>query len=335
MAYDIHTLLNKAIKQPDMFYQNFIANEAVTDYQVVPIDEMPFCSVYSFVFLNSDKGTELSDVFLKNYAEDIFSERDKIHDDLPLAEFARLISLCPILNRFLFKDEWNVIRECNSIEDFKSYLSENAGRCEEFDLYAKYQISQKENTFFEDYNTVLTKYYNSILFDIDALKKKCPVINGIQIMWNDLISDDQKDAITSILEGFEKVGSEFVLNKPITNKQFLIIANNFGLNTINRLYDKLEEPVTVSYYDTAKFIESLQKLASITPYLLSPDIIKKNPLIKPNSKKTFAALLEWCNSEDEEECASAIILDSSRGYNQAEVRISKNAFATFRITIKY
>lgn len=333
MAYDIHTLLNKAIKQPDMFYQNFIANEAVTDYQVVPIDEMPFCSVYSFVFLNSDKGTELSDAFLKNYAEDIFSERDKIHDDVPLAEFARLTSLCPKLNRFLFKDEWNVIKKCNSIEDFKRYLSENAGRCEEFDLYAKYQISLIENCFFEDFNTVLTKYNNSILFNIDELKKKCHVVNGINIMWNDIISDEQKDVITSILEDLEIIGSDFVMKKPITKKQFYIITNNYSLNTLNRICDNLEEPATVSYYDSEKFIESLRRLVSITPDILSSAMLRKSLPIKSTSKRDFVDLLEWCKSESREEYASAIIFDSSRGKTPMELRISKNAFAIFRITI--
>lgn len=333
MAYDIRNLLNKAIKQPDMFYQNYIASGALADYQIVSVDEMPFCCVYSFVFLNSDKGTEFSDLFLKNYAEDILSERDKIHDDVPLAEFAKLTSLCPKLNKFLFRDEWNVIKKCNSIEDFKSYLSENAGRCEEFDLYAKYQISQKENSFFEDYNTVLKKYYNSVLFDISALKKKCYVINGIPIMWNDMISDEQKDAITSILEGFEKVGSEFALSKPITNKQFHIIANNYGLNMLNRLHDDLGEPAIVSYYDTEKFVNSLKRLASITSYLLSPDIIIKSQLEKPDVRNLFVDLLEWRNSEDIVECAYAIFLDSSRGYKQSKVMIPKNSYATFRITI--
>lgn len=334
MTSDIHTLLNKAIKQPpDMFYQNFIANGALTDYQVVDIDEMPFCSVYSFVALNSDKGTEFSDFYLRNYADEIISERFKIHHDVSPKEIARLTALCPELNRLLFKDEWNAITDCNSTEDFEKYLSVNAGQCEELDLYARYQISLKENSFFEDFNTVLTKYGNSLLFNIDELKKKCHVINGINIMWNDVISDEQKDVITSILERLKIAGSNFVLNKPITNKQFHIIVNNYSLNMLNRLCDDLDEPATVSYYDAEKFVKTLQRLTSITPYLLSPDIIIKSPFLKPNSKKQFEDLLEWCNGEDVEDCTSAIIHDSSRGYKQGEVRISKNAFATFRITI--
>ncbi|MBO5629666.1 MAG: hypothetical protein J5965_11405 [Aeriscardovia sp.] len=333
MAYDIHTLLKKAIKQPDMFFQNFIANEAVTEYQVVSIDEMPFCSVYSFVCLNSEKGTDLSDNYLKDYEEDIISERDKIIEDVSPKELTRLTSLCPELNRLLFKDEWDAITNSHDIEDYKRYLSVYAGRCDEFDLYAKYQISLIENCFFEDFNTVLTKYNNSILFNIDELKKKCHVVNGINIMWNDIISDEQKDVITSILEDLEIIGSDFVMKKPITKKQFYIITNNYSLHTLNRICDNLEEPVTVSYYDTEKFVESLQRLASITPYLLSSAMIRKSPPIKSTSKRNFVDLLEWCKSESRGKNASAIIFDSSRGKMPMELRVSKNAFALFRISI--
>lgn len=333
MAYDIQTLLNKAIAQPDMFYQNFIANEAVTDYQVVSIDEMPFSSVYSFVFLNSEKGKEFSDIFLRNYSEEIISERNKINGDVSPQELARLTTLCPILNSLLFKDEWNAILNCNSIEDFKQYLSDNFGCCEEFDLYAKYQISQKENSFFEDFNTVLTKYYNSVLFDIKELKRKCDVINGIHVMWNDNISGNQKDAITSILEEFVKKGSDFILNKPITKKQFYVITNNFKLDTLNRICDDLEKPAIVSYYDAERFIESLQRLASIKSFLLSPSMIKSSLPVMSKCKTEFVDLLEWCKSEGGVEYAFAISLDVSRVNKHAEVKISKKAFATFRITI--
>lgn len=333
MTYDIRTLLNKAMKQPDMFYQNYIANGAVTNYQMVSIDDMPFCSVYSFVFLNSEKDEAISEIFVRNYSEEIISERDKINDDVSPQDLARLTSLCPKLNGLLFKDEWDAIKKCNSIEDFKNYLSENSGCCEEFDLYAKYQISQKENSFFEEFNTVLTKYYNSILFDIDELKNKCHVINGIHIMWNDKISGDQKDVITSILEEFENVGSDFIINKAITKQQFYVITNNYSLSTLRRICDCLEEPAIVSYYDAEKFVDSLQRLASVKTFLLSPCMIKASLPIMPKSKTEFVDLLEWCKNEGGEEYAFAINLDTSRVNKHAEVRISKKAFATFRITI--
>lgn len=324
--------LDMALNNPDMFYHNFIANEAVTDYQIVSIDKMPFCSVYSFVCLNSDRGTEYANNFLKLYAENIVSERKNIDGDMFSKEFAKLTTLCPELNRLFFKEEWNAIKECNSIDDFKNYLRDNSGCCEEFDLYAKYQISQKENSFFEDYNTILTKYYKSVLFDIDELKKKCHVINGIQIMWNDMISDDQKVAIASILDGIENVGNDFVLYKPITKKHFHIITNNYSLNTLNRICDNLEEPAIVSYYDTEKFMESLHRLASIKPSLLSPGIIKLSLPIMSNSKMEQMDLLEWCKGDNGEEYASAIIYGSPGRNMQTEVRISKNAFGIFRIT---
>ena len=315
-----------ALNNPELFYHNILVNVDSNDSLLLN-DSIPYTSVY--LFLNDQEtGKSSLEVYIQRYTMELQEECSKVSKDN--VEIKKMANKSHFVRNLIYKKELEILLSCDNCSKYENYISDYGGVCEEFDLYAKYKIACQKRKPFPYYNQVIISYPNSDLFDINDLKQKCHIINGIHVLWSDNANEHQKAIITQIINGLVPSlnGGGYFMKEPVTKKQWCIVCGVLSKNNVDTLFPNVDTSIICTYADCLQFINAFQNITSVAVRLTNLDVIKQSINNKIFIEKQIS--YEWF-LEDETSSYNVAV------YKHSPFRIEKTvdylSYATFRLTI--
>ena len=131
----------------------------------------------------------------------------------------------------IYSDDRDVLNECETADDYNNFIERHPNTYKEFLLAAKYKYSILAKSVFSDVAEVLKLFPNSELIEVEDIKRRCVEINGLQVMYNDEVLQDNflKDFLNSFIKSLVKVedaGKEtcrYILDRYITKEDYMRI----------------------------------------------------------------------------------------------------------------
>lgn len=163
-----------------------------------------------------------------------------------------LFTICyhwPEIRNLIYSDDKEALNECETADDYNNFIERHPNTYKEFLLAAKYQYSILAKSVFSDVAEVLKLFPNSELIGVEDIKRRCVEINGLQVMYNDEVLQDNflKDFLNSFIKSLAKVedaGKEscrYILDRYITKEDYMRIMYPKEYRTVNSIVDKKSE----------------------------------------------------------------------------------------------
>lgn len=267
-------------KEPEEIFYNYILEGDFDDYSlpIIYIDGAHLCyiTIYYLLLLLEKKNILSKDrcpAFFRKYQKNIKIEISILQNNKKNIELVEVVKKCPEIRDLVYSDERKALDKCNSLKDFNEYLFTYSENCREFVLYAKYKISQIKEERFKEIGEVLRDFRESDIFDIKGLESKCQTINGIHVMWSDLVISNPtllkclREIVNSLVlipsSGSALINNDFYISKYlITIGQWNSIFN-LERHVLHKSEEILMRPVNVSYAEVISFIKIMNKMTCL------------------------------------------------------------------------
>ena len=318
-----HTEISDAIKDPLYYYSNFLLNKSSSsDIEVICIDSIKFTCVYYWLYQVSIGDNQSLIEYKKRYDPELIKECSFINNEDGV-EYSCLIKKCPDIRDYIYKSEREYLDSCKSIDEYMSFLKSNP-RCREFELFAKYKISEIKGSRYLEYQETLRDYFNSDIFGIDNINNinnNCEYINKLPIMWIDSISEEQKNILKSILSSMLIDNDIYTSKNYIRKAEYITLLYGTKANVINKIIEDSNVFVDLSFLEIELLSNQIERFIG---YKLS---LPKIELLDKYSLRDTESPLEWCS----EDGYKVNILKGDKIYNLNEFK--GNIYAKLRITI--
>lgn len=278
------TNINRAFDNPKKFFWNVLLEEYDGHNDIVCLDSCIFLSVLLFIASNQEGNDQLVSRFIKQYHYQVEKESHAIKKPTNEKE-SRFLHFCekyPVIRDILYHEEKEVLLECIEEKDFANFVNLYGDSCREFTLFAKYTIAQLRNQsdFLRYIPEVVSSYPYSDLFDIASLKTLCEVINGIFVCFKNNITDNQKDAILSILENttYDMDTKSYIVNSPLSKLQFIKL-HDLSENLLLMVVSNMNEKICLNKSDAEHVLSKLCNLTGLLWTLPEKEIVNNNALL--------------------------------------------------------
>lgn len=285
--------LTRALDNPEKFFWNVLLEEEDLSDEIIYLDTCIFLSVLLFLVSNQGDNDRIVNNFIKQYYYQVEKEIQTVKEPTNDTE-KRFLHLCekhPVIRDIIYIEEKKVLSECITDKDYKNYLNLYSESSREFTLFAEYKIAQLSNQndfIFDAIPEVVSSYPNSDLFDIDKLKTLCEVVNGIFVCFKSNITDNQKDAILSILQNstYDEDAMVYIVSSPLSKFHFLKLQDfneELLLSAVSNMYD----PIYLDKDEAEHVLSTLCNLTGILWALPEKEIVNDNALFTKNKNKIW------------------------------------------------
>lgn len=317
------TEISDAIKDPLYYYSNFLLNKSsCSDIEVVCIDNIKFTCVYYWLYQVSIDDNQSLIEYKKRHEPELIKECSFIYNEDGV-EYSCFIKKCPDIRDYIYKSEREHLDSCKSIDEYMSFLQSNP-RCREFELFAKYKISEIKGTRYLEYQETLRDFFNSNIFGIDSInsiKSNCEYINKLPIMWIDSISEEQKNILKNILNSMLTDNNTYTSKNYIRKAEYITLLYGTKANVINKIIGDSNVFVDLSFSEIELLSNQIERFIG---YELS---LPKIELLDKYSLRDTESPLEWCS----EDGYKVNIRKGDKIFNLNELKGS--IYAKLRITI--
>lgn len=315
--------ISDAIEYPVYFYSNFLLNQSSSnDIEVVCIDSIKYTCVFFWLYQVSISNNQSLIEYKKRYKKEICKECSFIYNE-DVTEYSSLIKKCSDIRDYIYKSEKEYLDSCKSIDEYMSFLQSNP-RCREFELYAKYKISEIKGSRYSEYQETLRDFSNSNIFGLDTInniKSNCEYVNKLPIMWIDSISEEQKNILKSILSSM-LIDNDIHISKNYLRKvEYITLLYGTKADVINNIIEDNNAFVDLSFSEIELLSNQIERFIGYKLSLPNIDLLDKYSLRETKSP------LEWCSEDGHK--VNIITVDKIYSLN----KLRGNIYAKLRITI--
>lgn len=216
-----------------------------------------------------------------------------------------LFTVCyhwPEIRDLIYSTDRDALNECETADDYNNFIERHPNTYKEFLLAAKYKYSKLAKSVFSDVAEVLRLFPNSELIGVEEIKRRCNEINGLQVMYNDEVLQDDflKDFLNSFIKSLAKVGDvgkescRYILNRYITKEDYMRIMYSKEYLTVNSIVGNKSESQIGTFEEFThlanRFIQ-MTGLKFAIPNIETLSISPKQPVILrkeyTEKKKTY------------------------------------------------
>jgi hypothetical protein len=164
-----------------------------------------------------------------------------------------IFSRWPQIRDFIFRPQKNKLDKCNSSDDFLSFADSSPYL--EYALYAKYRISQLNNTPFIEAKIAIENFPQSDLLPINQLKSLFQEVNGIHFMWKGIASESDNNI------GIKEVIMDIISNSKPSNTNDEYFLHNLPIDyyLLRRILSSLTEASNEKSLNYELYLHDCQK----------------------------------------------------------------------------
>lgn len=276
--------LNDAIDNPEKFYWNVLLEDDDVFYEHAYSNSFIFLSILLYFVSNNNEYELLINSFIKKYYYQVEKESNNIKNTINETD-KRFLHLCekyPIIRDIIYREEKKVLYECIAEKDYVNYVNLYGDSNREFLLFAKYRIALLRNQSdgqFDAIPEIISSYPNSDLFDIPTLKNLCETVNGVFICFRSSITQNQKEAIVSIIDHaiYNKETKTYIVNSPLNKLQFIKLQD-LNEELLLAVVSNMNEPIYLNKDETECVLSKLCNLTGLLWTLPGKEIVNDNAL---------------------------------------------------------
>lgn len=279
---DMDRLIQIAMDDPVRYFKNFLKeNEKYNPAKVPILDEFIYCCIWAFLFTSPTGKIKHSDYYIL-YNEYIDEEIDSLCFPENIEE-KKSLERYPMIRKLLYKNEESIItNQCHTVNDYIEFLQKYGDVCRELTLYAKYRISNIDDTKtigLNDLLEIINNYHYSDLFDIDRLKSRCQTINGIIVCFSNSMSHNIREIITQIIENSRQVnieddGGVYYIAEPI-KKRDKIVLQGYDCQLLQGIIADFDEPALFRISEVTELLKLLQRVTGIDWIIPDEHVLRK------------------------------------------------------------
>lgn len=315
--------ITDAIKDPEYFYCNFLLNESSNNnIEIICIDDAKYICVYFWLYQVVKDNDQALTLYRTNHNRPLSIEYPLFHGNSD-ANYISIIKKCPDIRDSVYDDEYDILLSCKNISDYLSFLNSKP-LCREFELFAKFRLSELNDSRFIEYQEVIRDYSHSNIFrecHIDKITAHCEFINEIAIMWNASTNEAQKEVLRGILTSMSHKNDIYISHNYLKKTDYLKIIYDNKSHYMEHIINRSNEYAVLSLAD----IELLSfKIEEITGYKLAlPTLESINELGLRNSESP----IEWCSDNDN----NIMLIKNDTIYSIEKMK--NKVYANIRLTI--
>lgn len=276
--------LNEAIDNPEKFYWNVLLEDDDVFNENAYSNSYIFLSILLFLVSHKNDNEQHVNNFIKKYYYQIEKESNNIKKIINGTDngFLNLCEKYPVIRDIIYRDEKKILSECVTEEDYVNYVNLYGNSNREFLLFAKYRIALLKNQSdcrFDAIPEIISSYPNSDLFDIVNLKTLCEVINGIIVCFKSNITENQKEAIASILDKaiYDKETMAYIINSPLNKFQFIKLQD-FNDELLLAVVSNMNETIYLNKDEAEHVLSTLFNLTGLLWAFPKKETVNDNAL---------------------------------------------------------